>query len=1297
MGTVAVPRTDRVPPAMPGGELVLEPPPEPERVVPSGLLLRLLPVVMLLASVGFIAVLGVQNPTSWLFGGMFMVSTLGMLLAGGGRSGGGRAAAVDEERRDYLRYLSSLRRTVRRIAADQRTALEAVHPEPAAWPAVLAEGRLWERSPGEPDFGQLRIGHGVQRLATHLVAPQTGPVDGIEPVTALALRRFLLGHAAVPDLPVALSVQATNVVWVEAAEPGGDPAAARDLARALVAQYVLWHSPADALLAVVAPARMAGEWDWVKWLPHAAHPRRRDAVGPTRMVTVDADDLRLWWQAELAGRAQGPGRGEPQLLVVVDGAAEAPGPWAGVAGVTVLRVGAPPGRTPGPTVLRLRVGAGQLRRGAENAPVGVPDAVSRAEAVALARRLARYRPAGAESAGPGRSGGHGLPELLGLGPGAAGIAALRRRRARVDADRLRVPIGVDERGLPVALDLKESAQGGSGPHGLCVGATGSGKSELLRTLVLGLAATHSSAELNLVLVDFKGGATFLGLAGLPHVSAVITNLVDELTLVDRMADALAGEINRRQEVLRAAGNLTGVAELEAARRAGARVPQLPALVVVVDEFSELLAQRPELVDLFVTIGRLGRSLGLHLLLASQRLDEGRLRGLESHLSYRIALRTFSAGESRAVLGVPDAHHLPPAPGSAFLATGTGELIRFRAACVSVPAAPAGEPGPVPPDARAHLFGLAPVAEPAPVPGRAPRPPQADDAGGPTVLDAVLAAMVGDGPPAHRVWLPPLADPPPLDEVLGQVVELAGAGLRAPGGADLRVPIGLVDRPYQQRRDPLPVDLAGGSGHLAVAGGPRSGKSTALAATVLGLALTHTPAELGVHLLDFGGGALAVLAGLPHVGTVADRHEPDLVRRTVAEFSAALGRRERLFRDAGVASVEAFRARRAAGEFADEPATDLLLVVDGYLTLRGGEFDDVENRLLGLAAQGLAFGLHLAVSATRWSELRPALKDLIGSRVELRLGEPAESEIDRRAAAAVPARPGHGLAPDGAPAVVAAPRLATGDTAALVEAVARAWPGPGIHPVRLLPDLIAHDELPVPASGIAIGVDEELAPVVVDFAVEPHLVCFADAESGKTGLLRLLAGAITSRHGPDEARVVLVDHRRTLLGAVPASHLIGYPSTADATAAAAAEIAESLRRRLPGPEVTARELRERSWWSGPEVYLLVDDYDLVAPGGGVAHPLLALAEFLPQAKDVGLHVVLARRCGGAGRSLFDPVLGRLRELGAPGLVLNGSPDEGALVESVRPAPGPPGRGVLVDRRRGARRVQLAWAPPAPDEG
>ena len=203
--------------------------------------------------------------------------------------------------------------------------------------------------------------------------------------------------------------------------------------------------------------------------------------------------------------------------------------------------------------------------------------------------------------------------------------------------------------------------------------------------MLGLAATHSSGELNLVLVDYKGGATFAGLASLPHTSALITNLADEAVLVQRMGDALAGELQRRQEVLRAAGPFASRHDLELARTTATdpgSLPRLPSLLVVVDEFSEMLAAEPAFLDLFGTLGRLGRSLGVHLLLASQRLEEGRLRGLESHLSYRVGLRTFSAAESRAVLGVPDAASLPGVPGAGYLRTGPETLVRFTAAYVS---------------------------------------------------------------------------------------------------------------------------------------------------------------------------------------------------------------------------------------------------------------------------------------------------------------------------------------------------------------------------------------------------------------------------------------------------------------------------------------------------------------------------------------------------------------------------------------------------------------------------------------
>ena len=195
---------------MPGGELTLEPPPEPERIVPAGVLQRMLPLVMLVGSVGFIAVLGVREPTSWLFGGMFAISTLGMLLTGAAAAGAaGRPAST---------------RTAATTCATCRCSgggCGASRPSSGLrWsgrtrsrrhgPRYSRAGRLWERRPADPDFGHVRVGRGAQRLATRLVPPQTGPVEGLEPVTALALRRFLLSHAVVPDLPVALSLRASG-------------------------------------------------------------------------------------------------------------------------------------------------------------------------------------------------------------------------------------------------------------------------------------------------------------------------------------------------------------------------------------------------------------------------------------------------------------------------------------------------------------------------------------------------------------------------------------------------------------------------------------------------------------------------------------------------------------------------------------------------------------------------------------------------------------------------------------------------------------------------------------------------------------------------------------------------------------------------------------------------------------------------------------------------------------------------------------------------------------------------------
>ncbi|EWC59340.1 FtsK/SpoIIIE family protein, putative EssC component of Type VII secretion system [Actinokineospora spheciospongiae] len=840
-----------------------------------------------------------------------------------------------------------------------------------------------------------------------------------------------------------------------------------------------------------------------------------------------------------------------------------------------------------------------------------------------------------------------LLDLLGL-PNAQAIPGSPSRPPEL---RHRAAFGVDEHGDPVELDIKEAAEGGTGPHGICVGATGSGKSEFLRTLVLAMMATHKPAELSFVLVDSKGGATFRDLDGAPHVAASVAGLAADPLLVDRLGTALHGEISRRQELVGHRG-FSAVPGHRGTRRGWHDLPPLPALFVVVDEFSALLDARPDFIDVFTTIGRLGRSLRIHLLLASYQLEEGRLRELDSYLSYRIGLKTFSAAESRAVLGLADAFELPPVPGSGYLRTVVGEVVRFKAAYVSGSAA------------------------------------------GRSTLDEVVAVLPDTGDPVAPIWLPPLGESDPLDRMMPALRTRPGRGLSTGvrRGA-LTVPLGMVDRPYEQRYEVLLADFSGTAGHAVVAGGPRSGKSALLRTLVLAAALTHTPAEVRFSCLDLGGGTLGPLAGLPHVGDVAGRTDPDRVRRIITECTDLLVERERQFLAEGFDSMA--EARRAG-------VPDVFLVIDGWLNLRQ-EFEDVEDAVTTIAHRGLTYGVHLVLTVTRWAELRAAVQDLISTRLELRLGDPADSGIDRRAAAAVPERtPGRGITTTRHHFRAFLPRIdGSRDTEdvgaalrAAVSAVDAAWTGERAPRARLLPTTVDRSALDGDervGRRFPIGQDIRLRTVYLDPEAEPHFVAFADGESGKTNLLRTIMTGITGRYTGREAVILLVDYRRTLLGFLNTDHLLAYAVSSIQLDDMMRDVRDSMRKRRPGPDVTQEQLRNRSWWRGPELFIVVDDYDLVATAD--ANPLGPVVEFLGQAKDVGLHLVLVRRTGGAGRAVSDPVLGRLRELGTPGLVMSGSPDEGHLLGRVKPAPMPPGRGTLVSRRSGQELMQVAWTDPS----
>ena len=278
----------------------------------------------------------------------------------------------------------------------------------------------------------------------------------------------------------------------------------------------------------------------------------------------------------------------------------------------------------------------------------------------------------------------------------------------------------------------------------------------------------------------------------------------------------------------------------------------------------------------------------------------------------------------------------------------------------------------------------------------------------------------------------------------------------------------------------------------------------------------------------------------------------------------------------------------------------------------------------------------------------------------------------------------------------------GDEGATAEAVrsllreaGKAWPGVAAPPIRMLPTLVEPNTLAsAPAeAGIAFGLEEyRLEPVGLDLlGADPHFLMFGDAESGKTNLLRAVMQGLRGRYHAQVLQFLVVDYRRTLIDAADGPDIFAYACTAPMVQDGLARLREIVVSRLPSSSMTREDLLKRNWWRGAHYVLIVDDYDLlVSPAG---NPLSPLVELLPQGRDIGLHLVLARRVGGTARTSFEPVFQRVKELGTPGLILSGDPQEGPLLGAQRAALLPPGRGYLVRPHRRTCLVQTVFCPPA----
>lgn len=578
---------------------------------------------------------------------------------------------------------------------------------------------------------------------------------------------------------------------------------------------------------------------------------------------------------------------------------------------------------------------------------------------------------------------------------------------------------------------------------------------------------------------------------------------------------------------------------------------------------------------------------------------------------------------------------------------------------------------------------------------------------------------------YRLWQTPLTQPVAIDDLVNRF--LGRPWHKEYGSAcNLVFPIGIIDRPYKHDQPPWTVDTSGPGANVLILGAGGSGKTTALQTLICSAALTHTPQQVQFYCLAYSSTALTTVSRIPHVGEVAGPTDPYGVRRTVAELLALVRERKRSFLECGIASMEMFRRRKFGGEAGpvpDDGFGDVYLVIDNYRAL-AEENEVLIEQVNVIINQGPSFGVHVVVTADRESELRPPVRSGFGSRIELRLAAVEDAKLVRsRFAKDVPVKPGRGMVAvnyvrldsdpqAGLHTLVARPALgSTPDNVfecdSVVAAVSRLTSAQA-PPVRRLParfgveqvrELASRDTRQgVGAGGIAWAISElDLAPVYLNFAENSHLMVTGRRECGRTTTLATIMSEIGRLYAPGassapppapgrpSAQVWLVDPRRQLLTALGSDYVERFAYNLDGVVAMMGELAAALAGREPPPGLSAEELLSRSWWSGPEIFLIVDDIQQLPPG--FDSPLHKAVPFVNRAADVGLHVIVTRTFGGWSSAGSDPMLRALHQANAPLLVMDADPDEGFIRGKMKGGPLPRGRGLLMAEDTGVF-VQVA---------
>jgi S-DNA-T family DNA segregation ATPase FtsK/SpoIIIE len=1229
-----------------------------------------------------------------------------------------------ENAQKFKKMLAKVRQHLQDLASEQRRIALLSDPDPEELEThIQTREHLWERRPEDPDFLAVRVGKGKRPFSVVVKLPE---VETLDPLAG-DIRKLQREFTTVDDIPCSISLPKVKSLGIT-----GRRQDVALLTHEVICQIATHHSPEDVRLLGIYPNSQKQDWEWMRDLPHTAPLKGCKLERLTAVGEDEANQLLNFLLEELSQRAskdaeQGATNTNgsvatahpnalPHLVVIVHDYVEVRqhaaltnafklGEQLGVSVIyLVAQQQAIPSQCRGVVQLSEECVLSYAGIGVARETLGgvVADKIELEQARHIASLLGAIHVAGEEDDTTAIPTNVRLLDLLEI-PFADQYDPEKWWSGSPRFGMLRVPIGCSADST-IWLDLNDNVHG---PHGIIAGTTGAGKSELLQSIIVGLAVTHHPHLVNFVLVDFKGGAAFKPFEKIPHTVGMVTDLSGKLT--ERALVALKSELRRREHVLSRA-NAKKISEYITMRSQHPNTLEpLPHLFIVIDEFAELAKEHPTFMEGLVSVVQKGRSLGVHLILATQKPTGSVNANIWSNLKFRICLRVASLQDSRDMLGRSEAALLPSTiPGRAYFQIGSEVFDLFQSARISLPARVANE----------GMLAAKMVAN-----GNTEIIDQK------VLMDTIEPFQETIGMELFKPWPAPLAHRVNLVEVYKQARRSLPAQVennKQPLYGWLTCPVGMIDLPNEQRQEPWLLDMPRNGGHIIIGGASGTGKSIFLRTLITSLALTHSPSQLHLYLIDFGGQALRVFEKLPHVGGIFSESDDEYIRRLLRKLEGIIEERKQYCTQYQIDDFLAYQRRRGDQNLPEMAA--VVLVIDRFIDFKQVHDKEME-RLLGIARQGRTYGVYIVLTIDRPVGVPMQLLSLFEMRIGLRLIEYTDSLIliGKNDASSIDATiPGRGYKRGKTLEEVHIALPVQGDdddeqTRQLdefVQSFARAGQiakGLLAPPIRLLPELVRADYFlmdaiseksmmeevdmmkgnkvvpsPMRSLHIRLGMEDfSLRPIGIDLNSDtPHMLIAGGPGSGRTGLIQtslmMLSTPTNSR-----ARVVFVDFRRTsrFLRRLPALRI--YADTEERLAMAVDQLKEELRRRMT---ILREELEHATDDSSlvlgaslDPLVLVIDDYDqlTVLP----KNPFNDLREFMTQARDLRFHIIVAGMPADIMKSdsLLTPV--RASRLG---VVLGGDPNDPQVL-NVRMSDMPVGRGYLV-RRNQRFLTQFAYLAP-----